>query len=136
MQRPVENNVTVVNEQKFQTLRLRLAKAAFDTVRVLCRRGLSHETGTSISCRWGHPHSQPSESQKTRQGCDLRWAKLQSPIASVQRRRSTLAGHSAGPRGTNATPMNANRAIRIAAHERRVYEDPNSVFLGGDMTAN
>ena len=38
-----------------------------------------------------------------------------SPIASVQRTRSTLAGHSADPRGTNATPTNANRAIRIAA---------------------
>ena len=39
----------------------------------------------------------------------------QSPIASVQRTRSTLAGHSAGPLGTNTTPTNANRAIRIAA---------------------
>ena len=43
----------------------------------------------------------------------LRWAK--SPIASVQRTPSTLAGHSAGPCGTNTTPTNANRAIRIAA---------------------
>ena len=39
----------------------------------------------------------------------------QSPIASVQRTRSTLAGHSAVPRGTNVKRMNANRAIRIAA---------------------
>ena len=39
----------------------------------------------------------------------------QSPIASVQRARPTLAGHSVVPRGTNNTPMNANRAIRIAA---------------------
>ena len=39
----------------------------------------------------------------------------QSPIASVQRTRPTLAGHSAVQRGTNTTPMNANRAIRIAA---------------------
>ena len=39
----------------------------------------------------------------------------QSPIASVQRTRSTLAGHSAVPRGTNVTRTNANRAIRIAA---------------------
>ena len=45
----------------------------------------------------------------------LRWANRQSPIASVQRTRSTLAGHSAVPRGTNTTRMNANRAIRIAA---------------------
>ena len=41
--------------------------------------------------------------------------KRQSPIASVQRTRPTLAGHSAVPRGTNTTPMNANRVIRIAA---------------------
>ena len=34
----------------------------------------------------------------------------QSPIASVQRTRSTLASHSAVPCGTNV-----NRAIRIAA---------------------
>ena len=48
-----------------------------------------------------------------RRGRCLRWAK--SPIASVQRTRSTLAGHSAVPRGMNVTPMNANCAIRIAA---------------------
>ena len=35
-------------------------------------------------------------------------------IASVQRTRSTLAGHSAIPRGTNVTHMNAKRAIRVA----------------------
>ena len=40
---------------------------------------------------------------------DLRWAK--SPIASVQRMRSTLAGHAAVPRGTNGTRMRNNRAI-------------------------
>ena len=39
----------------------------------------------------------------------------QSPIASVQRTRSTLASHSAIPRGTNVKRMNANRTIRIAA---------------------
>ena len=43
----------------------------------------------------------------------------QSPIAShaasVQRTRSTLAGHSAVPHGTNVKRMDANRAIRIAA---------------------
>ena len=38
----------------------------------------------------------------------------QSPIASVQRTRSTLAGHSAGPCGTNTAPTKANRAIPIA----------------------
>ena len=41
----------------------------------------------------------------------------QSPIASVQRTWPTLAGHSAVPRGTNVTPMNANCAIRIAAQQ-------------------
>ena len=35
----------------------------------------------------------------------------QSPIASVQRTQSTLASHSAVPRGTPTTPTNANRAI-------------------------
>ena len=60
----------------------------------------------------------------------------QSPIASVQRTRSTLAGHSAGPRGTNTTPTNANRAIRIAVQRTQGLRGPNSLFLGGDMTAN
>ena len=42
----------------------------------------------------------------------LRWAK--SPIASVQRTRSTLAGHSAVPCGTNVKQMHANfRAVPI-----------------------
>ena len=59
-----------------------------------------------------------------------------SPIASVQRTQSTLAGHSAGPRETNTTPMNANRAIRIAAQRPQGLRGPNSVVLGGDMTAN
>ena len=35
----------------------------------------------------------------------------QSPIASVQRTRSTLASHSAVPHGTNVARTNANRAI-------------------------
>ena len=39
----------------------------------------------------------------------------QSPIASVQRTRSTLASHSAAPCGTNVKRVNAiGRAIRIA----------------------
>ena len=54
----------------------------------------------------------------------------QSPIASVQRTRLTLAGHSAGPRGTNNTPTNANRAIRIAAQRTQGLRGPNSVFQG------
>ena len=65
---------------------------------------------------------------------DLKWAK--SPIASVQCTRSTLAGHSAGPRGTDTTPTNANRAIRIAAQRTQGLRGPISVFLAGDMTAN
>ena len=43
----------------------------------------------------------------------------QSPIASVQRTQSTLADHSAIPRGTDVTRMNANRAIRIAAQPKQ-----------------
>ena len=42
----------------------------------------------------------------------FRWA--ESPIARVQRSLSTLARYSAIPFGANATPTNANRAIRIA----------------------
>ena len=38
----------------------------------------------------------------------------QSPIASVQGTQSTLADHSAVPRGMNTAPTDANRAIRIA----------------------
>ena len=54
----------------------------------------------------------------------------QSPIASVQRMRSTLASHSEVPRGTNVKRMNANRAIRIAGSVRT-----NFCISGGDMTA-
>ena len=54
----------------------------------------------------------------------------QSPIASVQRTRSTLAGHSAGPRRTNTTPTNANRTMRIAAQRTQGLRGPNLVFLG------
>ena len=39
----------------------------------------------------------------------------QSPIPSVQRTQSTLASHSAVPRETNVTGMNANRVIQTAA---------------------
>ena len=56
--------------------------------------------------------------------------------ASVQRMRSTLAGHSAGPRETKTTSTNANRAIRIAMQRSQGLRGPNSVSLGGDMTAN
>ena len=72
--------------------------------------------------------------QLSHYGGQLRWAK--SPIASVQRTQSTLAGHSAGPRGTNTTPTNANHAIRIAVQRTQGLRGPNSVFLGGNVTAN
>ena len=52
----------------------------------------------------------------------------QLPIASVQRTRPALAGLSAVPRGTNTTPMNANRAIRIAAQRTQGLWGPNPVF--------
>ena len=55
----------------------------------------------------------------------------QSPIASVQQTQSTLASHSAVPCGTNTTPTNANRAIRIAAQRTQGLRGPNSVFLRG-----
>ena len=54
----------------------------------------------------------------------------QSPIASVQRTRSTLASHSTVPRGTNVKRMNANRAIRIAAQRTQGLSGLISVFRG------
>ena len=54
----------------------------------------------------------------------------QSPIASVQRTRSTLASHSAIPHGTKVARMNANRAIRIAAQRMQVLRGLISVFRG------
>ena len=56
----------------------------------------------------------------------------QSPIASVQRTRLTRAGHSAVLRGTNTTPMNANRAIRIAAQRTARPMRTKSCVLGGE----
>ena len=55
----------------------------------------------------------------------------QSPIASVQRMQPTLASHAAVPRGTNTTPTNTNRAIRIAAQRTKGLRGPNSVFFRG-----
>ena len=55
----------------------------------------------------------------------------QSPIASVHRTQSTLASHSAVPLGTNAAPMNANRATRIAAQRTQGPRGQNSVFWEG-----
>ena len=60
----------------------------------------------------------------------------QSPIASVQETRSTLASHSAVPRGTNTAPTNANRATRIAAQRTQGLRGRNSVSLGRDMPVN
>ena len=55
-------------------------------------------------------------------------ANRQSPIARVQRTQSTLAGHSAVPRGTDTTPTNTNRAIRIATQRTQALGGRNSVF--------
>ena len=54
----------------------------------------------------------------------------QSPIASVQRTRLTLLGHSAGPRGMNTTATNANRAIRMALQRTQGLRGPKSFFSG------
>ena len=48
----------------------------------------------------------------------------QSPIGSVQRTWSTLAGHSAGPRGTNTTPTKANRVIRTVVQRTQGLHSP------------
>ena len=50
------------------------------------------------------------------------------PIASVQRTLSTLASHSAVPRGTNVKRMNANHAIRIGAQRMQGLSGLISVF--------
>ena len=56
----------------------------------------------------------------------------QSPIASVQRNAGqTLASHSAYPRGTNTTPMKANRAIRIAAQRTQGLRGTKFCVLRG-----
>ena len=50
--------------------------------------------------------------------------------------RSTLAGHSAAPHGTNVARMNANRAIQTAEQQTRGLWRRISVLFGGDMAAN
>ena len=54
----------------------------------------------------------------------------QSPIASVQRTQSTLAGHSAIPRGTNVKRANAN-SNRSATNAGSVRT--NFCVLGGEI---
>ena len=67
----------------------------------------------------------------------LRWAKSpKSPIAGVQRTQSTLAIHSAVPRGTNVKRVNANRAIRIATQRTQGLWGLISVFWREIWTAN
>ena len=56
----------------------------------------------------------------------------QSPIASVQRTPSTLAGHSAIPHGKSTTPTNANRTIWITAQRTQGLRGPNSVLSWGN----
>ena len=51
-------------------------------------------------------------------------------IASVQLTRSTLASHSAFPRGMNVKRLNANRAMRIAAQRTQGLWGLISVFWG------
>ena len=59
----------------------------------------------------------------------LEGLKRQSPLASVQRTRSTLAGHSAIPCGTNVELTNANRAIQIATQRTQGLRGPISAYL-------
>ena len=81
----------------------------------------------------GHPRFLPTKPKHPFASLDGQ--NRQSPIASVQRTQPTLAGHSAIPRGTNTTPMNANRAIRIAAQRTQGLWGPNPVFWGGHMSS-
>ena len=87
---------------------MRVSKLSFAPVQpqACARCGLEAAPGARVSNLFGfHPKRLLSLDGQDRQ----------SPIASVQRTRSTLASHSAVPRGTNVKQMNANRAIRIAA---------------------
>ena len=43
--------------------------------------------------------------------------------------RSTLTGYSASPRGTDTTPMNANRVMRTTMQRTHGLIGPNSVFI-------
>ena len=81
-------------------------------------RGLIIRWLCQTSCKKFDPQPVPKQSVAPLDGPNR-----QLPIASGQRMRPTLAGHSAVPRGTNTTPMNANRAIRIAAQRTQGYED-------------
>ena len=78
---------------------------------------MQYSTGWLLTSGWGRAWMGGDWEGKPRGamlwGSVFRWAV--SPIANVQRARSTFAGHSAVPRGTNVARMNANRAIRIAA---------------------
>ena len=60
--------------------------------------------------------------------CTLDGQNRQSPMASFQRTRSTLASHSAIPYGTNVKRMNTDRAIRIAAQRTQGLWGLISVF--------
>ena len=53
----------------------------------------------------------------------------QSPSSSVQRARSTLAGHSAVPRGTNVTRMNTNCAMGDIDRQRTLVIRVGAITL-------
>ena len=81
-----------------------------------------------------HPKSRSTKKKnfgRSKRGLTLDGQNRQSPIASVQRTRSTLASHSAVPRGTNVKRMNANRTrFESQRNERRVCEDSFLCFRG------
>ena len=80
-----------------------------------------------------HPLPHPLPSHLSLPPSPPRWAKSgQSPIASVQRTQSTLAGHSAVPRGTNsalATRAAIYRSLR-ALRARNRKKVSKKVFWG------
>ena len=79
---------------------------------------------TVLRCSWEHSDFTSLDGQNR-----------QSPIVGLQRTWSTLASHSAVPRGTNVTRMNTNRArFESQRKARRVYEHHFLCFGGGGMT--
>ena len=90
---------------------------------------LAFKTGTAASWSWTRKNLGVQPLSRV-PAYTLDGPNRQSPIASVQRTRTPLAGHCAGTRGTKTTPTHANRAISIAAQRMQGLRGPNSVFRG------
>ena len=66
---------------------------------------------------------------------NLRWENRQSPIASVQRTQSTLAGHAAVPHGTSVANKRQSRDLNCST-TNAASPRTHLFVLGDQMTAN